>query len=141
MLILIIPLILYLVVTNLITYRAFANDKRYAIEKQQRTPEATLLFWAAIGGWFGAKIAQKRLRHKSSKQPFGSRLNDIGLLYTLSFGTFMVITTALFFLRRLTRSTSHQFRRASYKPLQTIALRSKRRFAHQQHALHRAKHL
>jgi uncharacterized membrane protein YsdA (DUF1294 family) len=98
LLILIIPLILYLVVTNLITYRAFANDKRYAIEKQQRTPEATLLFWAAIGGWFGAKIAQKRLLHKSSKQPFGSRLNDIGILYALSFGTFMAITTALFFL-------------------------------------------
>jgi uncharacterized membrane protein YsdA (DUF1294 family) len=89
---------LYLVITNLITYRAFAKDKRYAIEKQQRTPEATLLFWAAIGGWLGAKIAQQRLRHKSYKQPFGYRLNNIGLLYTLSFGSFMAITTALLFL-------------------------------------------
>lgn len=96
--ILIILLFAYLVIVNLITYRAFATDKRYAIEKQQRTPEATLLFWAAIGGWLGAKIAQQRLRHKSYKQPFGHHLNHIGLMYALSFGTFIAATAVLFFL-------------------------------------------
>ncbi len=74
----------YLVVVNLITYRAFAKDKKHAIEKRRRTPEATLLLWAAAGGWLGAKIAQQRLRHKSHKQPFGRLLNLIGLLFALA---------------------------------------------------------
>lgn len=85
----------YLLFTNLTTYRLFANDKRYAIEKQRRTPEATLLFWAAVGGWLGAKIAQNRLRHKSYKQPFGRRLNHIGFMYALSLGAFIISSAAI----------------------------------------------
>jgi uncharacterized membrane protein YsdA (DUF1294 family) len=85
----------YLLFTNLITYRLFANDKRYAIERQRRTPEATLLFWAAVGGWLGAKIAQNRLRHKSYKQPFGRRLNHIGFMHALSLGTFIISSGAI----------------------------------------------
>lgn len=90
-------LFVYLVVANLIAYRIFANDKRYAMEKQHRTPEATLLFWAIVGGWFGAKIAQHRLRHKTYKQPFGRRLNHIGIMYALSLGTLLVATAAILF--------------------------------------------
>jgi uncharacterized membrane protein YsdA (DUF1294 family) len=88
----------YFACSNLITYRLFANDKRYAIEKQRRTPEATLLFWAAIGGWLGAKVAQNRLRHKSYKQPFGRRLNHIGFMYALSLGTFIISSAAIIVL-------------------------------------------
>ncbi|MEH6647157.1 DUF1294 domain-containing protein [Sulfitobacter sp.] len=73
--------IVYFCVINVKTYRAFAADKIFAIKKEQRTPEAALLYLARIGGWGGAKIAQHRLRHKSSKQPFGHRLNMIGLLH------------------------------------------------------------
>lgn len=80
----------YLTWVNLATYRAFAFDKRAAIEKQQRTPEATLLWWASIGGWAGAKYAQNKLRHKSSKQPFGSELNNIGVIQGLVAGTLML---------------------------------------------------
>jgi uncharacterized membrane protein YsdA (DUF1294 family) len=80
----------YLLYMNLITYRAFAADKQFAINKEQRTPEATLLSYARRGGWIGAKLAQRRLRHKSYKQPFGHRLNVIGMvqascLVTISF--------------------------------------------------------
>lgn len=74
----------YLACVNLITYRAFARDKKFAIQKQQRTPEKTLLFWARIGGWTGAKVAQRRLRHKSYKQPFGYRLNIIGMVHAMT---------------------------------------------------------
>lgn len=70
--------ILYLAVVNFATYRQFALDKEAARAKDQRTPEATLLWWAQIGGWGGAKYAQHKLRHKSYKQPFGSQLNRIG---------------------------------------------------------------
>lgn len=83
--------IAYLGFINLKTYRAFAADKRFAINKEQRTPEATLLHLARIGGWGGAKLAQKRLRHKSYKQPFGHQLNVIGALQAASVTTFVLV--------------------------------------------------
>ncbi len=67
----------YLALINIKAYRAFAADKQKAIDKEWRTPESTLLFWALTGGWPGAKIAQRRLRHKTYKQPFGRKLNRI----------------------------------------------------------------
>lgn len=83
--------IAYLTAINIKTYRAFAADKRFAINKEQRTPEATLLHLARIGGWVGAKIAQQKLRHKSYKQPFGHQLNMIGLLHAASVYTFVSV--------------------------------------------------
>jgi uncharacterized membrane protein YsdA (DUF1294 family) len=74
---------IYLTVTSVIAYRAFAADKLFAINKQQRTPEARLLHLARIGGWAGAKLAQQRLRHKSYKEPFRSRLNLIGVMHAM----------------------------------------------------------
>ncbi|MGJ8595092.1 DUF1294 domain-containing protein [Sulfitobacter sp.] len=90
-----IPIFIYFIGVNLIAYRAFANDKRKAINKEQRTSEKTLLFWASIGGWIGAKIAQRRLRHKTYKQPFGSELNFIGMLQAACVVLFIGVFTAL----------------------------------------------
>jgi len=86
---------IYFVAINAIAYRAFANDKRYAQEKLRRTPEAKLLFWATIGGWAGAKYAQQKLRHKSYKQPFGQRLNNIGTLHAMALGVCMAVGLVL----------------------------------------------
>ncbi|WP_366942635.1 DUF1294 domain-containing protein [uncultured Sulfitobacter sp.] len=87
----------YFAAVNVVAYRAFARDKQFAIDRQQRTPEARLLFWAALGGWCGAKYAQQKLRHKSYKQPFGRHLNEIGMiqgmvlgLFALTFGVMML---------------------------------------------------
>lgn len=77
----------YLAAVNLKTYCIYADDKLRAIAKDQRIPEATLLWWAGIGGWGGAKIAQHRLRHKSYKQPFGNELNNIGIIHGMVAGT------------------------------------------------------
>lgn len=85
-------IIIYLALVNWGAYRAFAKDKLFAISKEQRTPEVNLLFWARIGGWGGAKYAQQKLRHKSYKQPFGSRLNIIGMVHAMS-----AVTAALIF--------------------------------------------
>lgn len=93
--ILLIPIFLYLAFINIVTYRAFAADKRFAINKEQRTPEADLLRLARRGGWFGAKLAQHRLRHKSYKQPFGSQLNIIGMAQATSVILFALIVSAL----------------------------------------------
>ena len=66
-----------LLVINLMTYSAFAWDKRRAAQSGQRVPEATLLQLALIGGSPAAKLAQRRLRHKTHKMPFARRLNGI----------------------------------------------------------------
>lgn len=98
----------YLATTSVIAYRAFARDKQlaeanrgiprdkaHAAERVSRIPEAKLLFFAIIGGWPGAKYAQRKLRHKSYKQPFGKQLNDIGLLHGAVLVTFAVVIAAL----------------------------------------------
>lgn len=67
----------YLVAINLVTFGVFALDKHFARTRRWRIRESTLLNFALIGGSFGAKMAQRHLRHKSYKQPFGRRLNWI----------------------------------------------------------------
>lgn len=95
--ILLIPIFIYLMWINLTTYRAFAADKRFAINDMQRTPEKTLLGLAFRGGWVGAKIAQRKLRHKTLKQPFGHHLNIIGMVHASSAVLFLFVMTALAF--------------------------------------------
>ena len=55
---------------SLITLLAYAKDKSAARSGGWRTSEGTLHMLSLIGGWPGALIAQKTLRHKSKKQPF-----------------------------------------------------------------------
>ncbi|MDO8799468.1 DUF1294 domain-containing protein [Phenylobacterium sp.] len=71
------------------TFAVFAGDKRAAAAGRRRTPEATLLGLAALGGSLGAVSAQRLLRHKTRKQPFAGELNlivlgQLGLLAVLA---------------------------------------------------------
>ncbi|WZF21273.1 DUF1294 domain-containing protein [Nostoc sp. UHCC 0302] len=61
-----IPLILYPVM-SFITFGLYADDKSRAKQGRWRVSEKTLHFCELMGGWLGAFIAQRRLRHKSSK--------------------------------------------------------------------------
>ena len=61
---------LYLAGVNLVTFIAFARDKRAAVNGEWRVKESTLLGLAAIGGTIGAFVGQRVLRHKTAKQPF-----------------------------------------------------------------------
>ncbi|MGL4238690.1 DUF1294 domain-containing protein [Tabrizicola sp.] len=67
-------------VMSLIAYAAFAHDKAQARSGGWRVPEQTLLWLAIFGGWPGAKIAQRRHRHKTRKEPFRTLLNAVGVL-------------------------------------------------------------
>jgi uncharacterized membrane protein YsdA (DUF1294 family) len=55
---------------SIVTYIAYVFDKSKAQRGAWRTPESTLHFFALIGGWPGAAIAQQTLRHKSQKRDF-----------------------------------------------------------------------
>ena len=60
----------WLLVASWVTYRAYASDKSRAQSGQWRIPETRLHFCELIGGWPGAWIAQRRLRHKIAKGPY-----------------------------------------------------------------------
>jgi uncharacterized membrane protein YsdA (DUF1294 family)/cold shock CspA family protein len=64
-------LMLYIVV-SLLTFIVYALDKSAAKNGAWRTQESTLHLLSIAGGWPGALIAQKKLRHKSKKQSFRS---------------------------------------------------------------------
>ncbi|MFK3738426.1 DUF1294 domain-containing protein [Massilia sp. TN1-12] len=55
---------------SVVCFAVYANDKAAARRGGRRTPERTLLALALLGGWPGALIAQRRLRHKTSKAAF-----------------------------------------------------------------------
>jgi uncharacterized membrane protein YsdA (DUF1294 family) len=57
----------YALLINVLTYWAYARDKKRAQEGAWRVSEAQLHLCELLGGWPGAWIAQRRLRHKSSK--------------------------------------------------------------------------
>lgn len=63
--------VLWLYLTmSLLTFAAYAQDKRAATRGAWRTQESTLQVLALLGGWPGALLAQQWLRHKSAKRSF-----------------------------------------------------------------------
>lgn len=60
---------LYLV-ASVVAFVAYAIDKSAAQSRQWRIKESNLHVLALIGGWPGALLAQKILRHKSRKEQF-----------------------------------------------------------------------
>ncbi len=57
-------------IASVLTYFLYARDKRRSMDGGWREPERGLHFFELIGGWPGAFIAQRRLRHKSAKVSF-----------------------------------------------------------------------
>ena len=57
----------YGVLLSALTYWMYAADKRRAEEREWRVSEARLHILELLGGWPGAFLAQRRLRHKCSK--------------------------------------------------------------------------
>lgn len=58
------------VVASTLAYYFYWDDKRRARLDEWRIKEANLHFWAFIGGWPGAFIAQQQFRHKTKKLSF-----------------------------------------------------------------------
>lgn len=64
-----IVIVLYLG-TSIVAFFAYRQDKSAARYNQRRTPEQTLHLLGLLGGWPGALLAQKLLRHKTRKLSF-----------------------------------------------------------------------
>lgn len=61
----------WLVLSSLATFILYASDKRRAATAGvRRTPEKTLHLCSFLGGWPGAFLAQRFLRHKNAKVSF-----------------------------------------------------------------------
>lgn len=63
-------LVLACVALSVASYVLYAIDKRAARRSGQRVPERTLHLLALLGGWPGALLAQRVLRHKTAKPAF-----------------------------------------------------------------------
>jgi uncharacterized membrane protein YsdA (DUF1294 family) len=60
---------LYIAIST-ITFAMYAFDKSAARKGKWRVPETRLHLLSLLGGWPGAYLAQRRLRHKSAKVSF-----------------------------------------------------------------------
>ena len=58
------------VAASIVCFGAYALDKAAARAGRRRVPERRLLVLGLIGGWPGAIIAQRLLRHKTIKPAF-----------------------------------------------------------------------
>jgi uncharacterized membrane protein YsdA (DUF1294 family)/cold shock CspA family protein len=88
------PLVVLLayLVASFVAYFAYFFDKAASLDGQRRTPESTLHFFSLVGGWPGAMLAQRTLRHKTQKKSFQAMywatviLNCAALAWLLSPG-------------------------------------------------------
>jgi uncharacterized membrane protein YsdA (DUF1294 family)/cold shock CspA family protein len=60
----------YFGIASIFAYGVYAADKGRARRGEWRVSEATLHVVEFIGGWPGAFVAQRRLRHKCTKGPY-----------------------------------------------------------------------
>jgi uncharacterized membrane protein YsdA (DUF1294 family) len=60
----------YAILISVVTYLLYRHDKKRAQSGGWRIPESTLHIVELLGGWPGAFIAQRALRHKTSKRSY-----------------------------------------------------------------------
>jgi len=71
-------------VASAVTGGIYVSDKRRALEGKWRIPETQLHAAELLGGWPGAWIAHRRLRHKTVKRPYQIIFLAILLLYQVA---------------------------------------------------------
>lgn len=76
-------LIIYLLIINALSFLLMLTDKRRAVKKAWRIPEATLLGIAAIGGSLGAVVGMRLFRHKTLHLKFALGLPMLLVLHIL----------------------------------------------------------
>jgi len=85
-------ILVYYFIFGLITFFLYAKDKQASRTNSWRVSENTLHLVSLLGGWTGATLAQKYLRHKTKKKIFQT-LFIITIFLNLS-----ILSTLLYFL-------------------------------------------
>lgn len=83
----------YLVIINAAAFVLMLSDKRKAIKKKYRIPEATLMWSAALGGSIGAWLGMQIFRHKTRHKKF-----TLGIPFILSIQVILGILYWYYFL-------------------------------------------
>lgn len=78
--------VLFYAVMSTVAYGMYALDKQAARDKRWRVAESSLHLVALAGGWPGALLAQKRLRHKTRKRIFQLVFRSTVLLNCVALG-------------------------------------------------------
>jgi uncharacterized membrane protein YsdA (DUF1294 family) len=63
-------LAIWILLASIVTAILYVWDKRSAIKDHPRVSENTLLTWSCLGGWPGALIAGRLIRHKTIKTSY-----------------------------------------------------------------------
>ena len=74
------------VVINLIAFGLIWHDKRSAINRGWRVPEASFFLLAALGASFTILLAMNWMRHKTVKSAFKARVLVIAWFWTFALG-------------------------------------------------------
>ena len=82
--------ILYLVVINIVAFAMIGIDKKKAIQKKWRIPEAHLFLSAVLGGSLGAILGMRCFRHKTRHWYFVIGMPAI-LVAQAALGIFLVM--------------------------------------------------
>ncbi len=99
----------YVAGINAIAYWVYSVDKRRAVEGSWRIPEGRLHLLELLGGWPGAFLAQRHLRHKCSKAGYQMVFWLIVLAYQFAaFDSFQNWRHTRAVLNQLARSSGHQ---------------------------------
>lgn len=75
---------------SVVAFATFAWDKRAAQRGRRRIPERNLHLLELLGGWPGAILAMRTLRHKSSKPSYQIILFLIVFLHAAAWAAFLL---------------------------------------------------
>lgn len=73
-----------MLIVSTVTYGLYAHDKQQAVSQGWRIKESSLHLGELLGGWPGAFLAQRKLRHKCSKPAYQFIFWAIVLLYQIA---------------------------------------------------------
>ncbi|MHC1741884.1 MAG: DUF1294 domain-containing protein [Syntrophobacteraceae bacterium] len=90
------PLALYSI-ASLICFLKYRSDKMKAKSGSWRVAESTLHFLEFFGGWPGALLAQRILRHKNRKVSFQITFWAIVLLHFVAWADYLFLDRSLFY--------------------------------------------
>lgn len=80
------------ILMSLLIFIIYAMDKTKAHKNQWRTPERTLHLLELFGGWPGALITQRVIRHKNNKASYQNIFCTIVIIHFISWFVFLFYT-------------------------------------------------